>query len=267
MPVKWTQIEKLKNFRELNRLYVLENRTIGEISTILGVGQSTVYDRLLRLGITPTPNKKDKFLNIKKLSIPNFSDDLAEVIGILLGDGNVSESQVRITFGATEIKYLKYVQKLFKEVFGIKPKMFRRKSNHLDLYAGSVVLIRFLMDMGFVRNKKLGQVGVPSWILKGSSSGYKERFIRGFFDTDGSIYQLQHGGWQISFCNSSTNLLKDTRNMLIELGYSPSKISGMNLYLTRKNDLIKFECKVGPRQDHKAGRLRGCCGAVKRSRL
>jgi intein/homing endonuclease len=91
-------------------------------------------------------------------------------------------------------------------------------------------------------NKVEDQVGVPEWIFEKES--YQKSFLRGFFDTDGSIYKLKFG-LQIAFCNKSIPLLDSTKKILLGLGYHPSKISAYKIYLTRKPDLYRYIREIG----------------------
>ena len=72
-----------------------------------------------------------------------------------------------------------------------------------------------------------------------------KRFLRGFFDTDGSIYKLRYG-IQISFKNYSHPLLKSLQKMLSGLGYKPSRISSHSVYLTRISDVARFFEDIKP---------------------
>ena len=64
MAKRWNKIEEGIRKQELVRLYVKENKTIDQISKIIGIAESSVYLRLLRLGIKPMPFKKATYRNI-----------------------------------------------------------------------------------------------------------------------------------------------------------------------------------------------------------
>jgi DNA-binding transcriptional regulator WhiA len=98
--------------------------------------------------------------------------------------------------------------------------------------------------MGLTYNKVSGQVDIPAWIIE--DKGFMKGVLRGLWDTDGSVYKLRHG-MQMSFSNRSKPLMESTRNILIELGFSPSKITGYSyrLYLTRRLDIDKFFSEIG----------------------
>ena len=70
-------------------------------------------------------------------------------------------------------------------------------------------------------------------------------FLRGFFDTDGSVYKLKFG-IQLSFTNKSMPLLTALQKALFELQYKPSEISSWKIYLTRKEDIKRFFSEIKP---------------------
>ncbi len=100
-----------------------------------------------------------------------------------------------------------------------------------------------MISEGLVFNKVKSQVDVPKWIF--SNEEFMKRFLRGFFDTDGSIYKLRYG-IQISFKNYSHPLLKSLQKMLSGLGYKPSRISSHSVYVTRVSDVVRFFEEIQP---------------------
>lgn len=242
MSRRWTKEERGEKKKELFRLYVEQNKTIKETGKIQGISEQTVYSRLKRLGIKTIPHLKEGYTNKRKLGNVIYSEGLAEFIGIMWGDGHISKEQVFIYLGTKERKYADRIQLLFRNIFGEDLRLFMREGKYIILYIGFVELIVFLKKMGLVEDKVKYQVGVPSWIL--NKEKFMRGFIRGFFDTDGSIYKLRWGN-QISFTNKSFNLLEGTHVILKKLGFSPSKISGFSVYLTRRQDLLKFYKEIG----------------------
>jgi len=110
----------------------------------LHIGQATVHQRLIRLGIPVDPSKKLHYRNIQysvKLR-KQYSNKLAEFIGIMLGDGHISHTQVMVTLGSKENEYVLYVSKLMDEIFNTKSRIFVRKTGHKTVYMGSVLAVK-----------------------------------------------------------------------------------------------------------------------------
>ena len=161
----------------------------------------------------------------------------------MLGDGHLSEYQITVTLGTKEMAYAEYIVSLMGRLFGPRPKIAICADGHKTVYIGSTALSRWLQKNGLVFNKVRAQVDVPLWIFK--SRNFTQRFLRGFFDTDGSWYKLRWGS-QIAFNNKSQPLLNSARNMLVSLGYSASRAVGYKVYLTKKSDIAKFFKEVSP---------------------
>lgn len=249
MAKRWTKEEEEKYYSELFYLYTKKNKSLHEISEILNIRESTVFRRMKRLKIKTTPHLKKNYLKKRNdVKIPNkYSEDLAEFFGIMLGDGHISHFQIVVSLGNKEEKYAEHVSLLIKKIFKINAKISIRNTGYRDVYLGSVDLTSWLFKQGLVSNKVKSQVGVPLWIF--SKNEFMRGFLRGFFDTDGSIYKLKYG-IQISFCNRSLPILQSLQIMLKRLRYNPSSISLYNLYLTRRNDIKRFFEEIKP-SNHK----------------
>lgn len=244
MVKKWSKKEEIFYRKELINLYTKNNKTINQISKILRISEKTVFQRMKRLGVESQPHLKKTYARKpRKTFIPDYSYDLAEFFGIMLGDGHLTHFQVQINLGNKELKYAKYVSDLIFKIFKIRPKISTRNTGYRDVYFGSVIITNWLRKEGLVHNKVKSQVDVPSWIFRNDE--FIKMFIRGVFDTDGSIYELKFGK-QISFTNHSIPILKSLHKMLFKLGYNPSNISSSKLYLTRVSDIDRFfkEIKV-----------------------
>jgi DNA-binding transcriptional regulator WhiA len=123
----------------------------------------------------------------------------------------------------------------------------------VDIRLGSTEIVRYFLKMGLVHNKTDSQVDMPKWI--NSRKDYQSAFLRGLFDTDGSIYKLKFGV-QICYKNASIPLLESTRKILLCLNYKPSQISYRSLYLTRKEDLRRFFKEIRPANQKHISRAR-----------
>lgn len=244
MPAPWSTIQLQIAKKQLYLLYIKENKTIKEISKLLQVGETTVYERIKRTGLQINRQLKTHYNNRNcRVMLPkNYSAELAEFTGILLGDGHLTPTQVTVTLGKKEKAYVDHVAQLMKKLFEDLPRKYMSKRGDWTVYVGSTELVRWFLKNGLVFNKVKSQVRVPKWCFR--NDGLKRRLLRGLIDTDGSVYKLK-SGTQISFCNCSARLLYDTRKILLELGFNPSRISANKIYLTRKKDLWKYYEEIG----------------------
>lgn len=252
MPAKWTTEQKSIFTTELKALYVDQNKSIREISEILNMSESGVYGRLLNCNIPIRRNLKPNYNNQRILDIPPRSVNLAEFIGIMLGDGNINKYQIIVTLGTKEISYSEYVSELMNKLFQVQSRIIVSPNNYRSVYFGSRRIVLWLLEMGLAYNKVAAQVKIPQWCFEDCE--YMKALLRGLIDTDGSIYKLKFGV-QISFTNKSIPLLKGAQVMLQYLGYSPSRISCNKLYLTKKPDIIKYYREIGFKNIKHVGRF------------
>ncbi len=242
----WTR-EKQNAHRILLRdLYTTENKTIGEIGALLTISPKTVFQRLKSLGIQTHPETKRNYQNRRSdIFVPRgYSSRIAEFFGIMLGDGHVSHFQVLVHLGTKEAKYAEYVRALISEIFQAPAKVSVRSMGYRNVYLGSTYITSWLLKEGLVNNKVKSQVGVPDWIF--TKRPFLAGFLRGFFDTDGSVYKIKYG-IQMSFTNYSLPLLEGLQRALSILGYTPSEVSSHKIYLTRIEDVRRFFREVHPR--------------------
>ncbi|MCL4354898.1 hypothetical protein M1349_05560 [Patescibacteria group bacterium] len=126
----------------------------------------------------------------KNISIPSNSIDLAELMGIVFGDGGINNNwQVVIYVNSLlDLEYSKYISDLIKKLFKLDVAIRKReKENTLMIVASSTTLVEFLISKGAVRgNKILHRQSMPKWIKKNKK--YSKAFVRGLVDTDGCLY-------------------------------------------------------------------------------
>jgi hypothetical protein len=90
---------------------------------------------------------------IKKV---NKSEDLAELVGIMLGDGNMWRTHIKIAFDKRNKKYMDYVEKLFDKVFGIHLRtVIIEKTNQAYLYCYNKLASQKLLDFELKRGDKI----------------------------------------------------------------------------------------------------------------
>lgn len=186
--------------------------------------------------------KKPKML-VKRKSI-----ELAELFGILLGDGNcqVIKSrgiyQIRIFGHSIDDKnYLsKYVKRLLKRTFNVEFSVtFKKKCKAIMLSKQSKDLVYTLKKFGLNDgNKTKNNAKIPDWIFQNKK--YLKACIRGLIDTDGCVYPKtrKHKTPTIWFTSASKSIRKSFTKAFKILGYKVSK------WVDRKNKNVK-QCSMG----------------------
>lgn len=110
---------------------------------------------------------------------------IAELCGIILGDGHVHISANRIVITGSledEPYHRHHVAKLFTRNFGVKPIFFtQEKKNAHYIQVESKICIGYFLGLGLKRGAKK-EISMPEFI---SSKHLATCFLRGLFDTDG----------------------------------------------------------------------------------
>jgi hypothetical protein len=195
----------------------------------------------------------DRFIIAKRIREPAFSSELAEFIGIMLGDGCInSPFQAAIYFNArTDLEYADFLEKNIKQLFGIlSRRVIKEGTGEGCLIISSRRLVSSLLKLGMPRGDKVAvQVAVPIWILRRLE--YRKDCLRGLMDTDGSIYKYTHvvSGRQythtaLCFSNRSSPLLHFVRDVFIEEGYRPV-LAQFQVYLHRQSEVQRYMAEIG----------------------
>lgn len=147
---------------------------------------------------------------------PEVNCELAELIGILLGDGGISRKVIDISIHSKAKDYIDRVKKLVKSVLKYEVKFHKRKNKEvIDLKIYSVARVTCLLQLGLeIGNKVEKQAKIPDWIK--TNRNYFISCIRGLIDTDGYIgkYKKQNRQYtwhqyHVGFGNHSVRLVND----------------------------------------------------------
>lgn len=198
--------------------------------------------KLRKLGLAPP---------VRHFHVPKESVELAEFVGIMLGDGNIGRLQISITLNSiVDADNSIFVSKLCNKLFGCYPIIMKKKDcNAVSVYYNGINLVKFLCGIGMViGNKVKQQVGVPAWILKNIE--YKRVCLRGLMDTDGGVFihkykvhGKEYSYRKICFTGYSLPLLNFVYNTLKELGFTPKikdKIVNKKVWLYNTHEVAKY---------------------------
>ena len=185
----------------------------------------------------------------------SLNKELAEFIGIMVGDGHLSwypglstyksksiRCDVRITCNKNEQSYINYIKNLFYSLFKLQlnHEVYKR-ADCVILRANSRGIVQFLNKICEIPlNRKTDIVSIPN-VIKNADHNVKYAFLRGLADTDFSVifryrknkghtYPTIKGGFK------SKVLVKDLEFLFKELGFKYSTCY----------DLTKHDKRFGP---------------------
>lgn len=185
-------------------------------------------------------------LNKKEIKIPLRSEELAELFGVILGDGHLERKTLIITGNSYEREHYNYLQNQFRKLFGLESKIYKLKNgNTIQLKINSTELIKFLIDNSFVLGNKIkNKESLPLWIFE--KKEFVSGALRGLFDTDGGIYQKQKKYKRaiIEFQTKSPYIRKDLFSLIKIIELTSSK-SSFNVRVQNQEEVLKFFQIVG----------------------
>jgi len=194
---------------------------------------------------------------LKPLSFrkPRFSKQLAEFVGIMLGDGGITKNQVKVTLHSIDdLAYSEFVENLMKELFDVKPSKTRRTDcETIDVILSRVELVKFLVEkIGLCIGDKIRQqVDVPDWIK--SDDIFKLACLRGLIDTDGCViihkYKVRgkcYSYKKLSFTSRSIPLLTSAKRMFNEFDIkNRCTKNNLEIRVEAKKDIERYFKIVG----------------------
>jgi hypothetical protein len=175
----------------------------------------------------------------KIVSLPSDTVKLAELLGIVYGDGGIGNKwQVVISLNSvSDATYSVYVSQLIEELFSIKPVIRKRPNQHtLTVVLSSTSVVDFLVYKGAVRGNKLLQLrSIPRWIK--DSMDYSRYFVRGIIDTDGCIYLHKHCKNEVTYVNIGLCFTNFSPKLVIDI-FDTLRMFGVKGYIADKGRRI-----------------------------
>lgn len=170
-------------------------------------------------------------------------ENLAYVIGVALGDGNLSSPNKRATRLriSCDKRYPRIAEEILASLRLLFPlnkvsvvKIPNQGSFDISVYSNKLnEIMPWKVGCG-PKSKQLAHV--PLWIR--CEKKYMSACLRGLIQTDGCMY-TDRGYQMVNFVNNVQDLAIDVRDMLQELGYRPSFNS-----LQLKNGNTKYTVKI-----------------------
>ena len=160
--------------------------------------------------------KKKKISQNKKLK--------AYVIGVALGDGNLSNSngravRLRVTCDKKYPLLLKHIKQSVQKMTPENKVSVIKRKGCFDISCYSNYWEEILGWKAKEGSKSKQKVSVPKWIK--SNRTYAKECLRGLFQTDGSIYK-DRKYLMVNFVTEIPTLAKDTFEMITKIGHKPN---------------------------------------------
>lgn len=170
---------------------------------------------------------------------------LAYLIGLAIGDGNLSNpngraTRLRITCDVRYPNIIENVVQTLRDLFpDNKVAIVNRNDNCVDISCYSNKLEELLGWKARSGSKYQQKVSVPEWIM--CDQEFSTLCLRGLFETDGSVYE-DRGYRMVNFVTIIPQLSKNVIDMIVRLGFQPNLQT-----LTPKIGEIKFTIRISKR--------------------
>lgn len=169
-----------------------------------------------------------KYDKEKKIKLPNkLTPELAEEIGMHYGDGFLSEKRYEYRLKGNQYNereyYTNYIKPLFKKLYNIDVTLKDFKTSY-GFELKSKAIWEFKIKVLGIKSGKKYNAPLPK-ILKINNKKILAGFIRGLFDTDGSLRFKSQYGYKdyypvIEISLTSKNLIKDVADILNMFGFN-----------------------------------------------
>lgn len=213
---------------------------------------------------------RHKHFIAREIRKPKKCSELAEYVGILIGDGGIAERQVIISLNPkTDKEYINFVQRLGKKLFGVTPSIYARANESVvGIVISRTCLVKFCQSLGLKVGNKLKQnLDFPKWIKKNFVFG--KACLRGLMDTDGCIFNECHTMNGKEYCYPRLSLVSHSKqlrisvsNLLGALGFSPKICSNRCVQLADKNEIIRYFQIIGTHNKKHTKRFESFFGRV-----
>lgn len=194
-------------------------------------------------------------------NIPKLSPEgkLAELFGIILGDGHIQNRSrknnkrdsstyfISITLNKKEVEIISRSESLLEETTNLETKTYEKEGNCVRVVVHSKDAVEKFQEMGLeAGHKTKNQVSVPRWIKR--SEEFSKKCLKGLIDTDGAIYKDQREKTyytRVQFKNYSQPLLRDFKQMCNNVGIETVKGGSKQVQISRRH-VEKFIQKISP---------------------
>ena len=170
------------------------------------------------------------------------SGDLAELIGVVLGDGHIYAHDrcdgLRIVGNANNPQFAERYASIIQRLFNKRPSIIERSREHalnITLYQKHIA-----NRLGIPTGSKLDyEFKLPQWIE--DSSEYSIRFLRGLYEAEGSV--SHHVGTythKLIFSNKNQSITDVVLRLLSRLGFHPH-YSPYQVQISRREEVQNLQ--------------------------
>ena len=205
-----------------------------------------------KISATLKKNRVDNFSKWRKVMVASGkirskypqltkNGDLAELIGVVLGDGHLFKypraEELSIFSNSNNIGFIERYAYLVEKIFDKKPVI--RKHGITDCTRIRIyqkhIQSRLKVPYSPRRHRR---IVIPSWILK--DTDFIVRYLRGLYEAEGAhCVHLPTSTYKVFFTNRNISMLNNVYRLVKKLGFHPHR-SLYQIQLSRKVEVESF---------------------------
>lgn len=170
------------------------------------------------------------------------SGDLAELIGVILGDGHIQvfprTERLTIFSNSSNPGFVDRYSRLIEHVFNKTPHIAKTRDSNcvrISVYQTNIS-IRLVIPSG---SRKKIIFKIPRWIY--NNHQFLIRFLRGLYEAEGSLsYHPPTYTHKLSFSNKNPSLLRGVAESLLKLGFHPHS-DRVRVQISRKREVQQLK--------------------------
>ena len=170
-------------------------------------------------------------------SLPH-SGDLAELIGVVLGDGHIwrypRTEELSIFSNSNNPGFVNRYRSLVERIFNKKPVLTRHSNKNcirIRIYENHIST-RLNVPLS---PRKFKNIKVPNWIL--ADNRYIVRYLRGLYEAEGShCVHTPTSTYKFFFSNRNKSMIKNVFVLMKKLGFHP--------HVSESNHSVQISRKV-----------------------
>ncbi|MBI4214712.1 ATP-binding protein [archaeon] len=180
----------------------------------------------------------------------NVTEELAALMGYILGDGWVREYRIEFVVAEKELEILPKLEQICRNLFGLNTTASKRLIKPSKL--GNRTIIRkqpltyvalnskdVATNLLFLKTKR-----IPGIILM-SGNKVVASFLRWLFEADGCVFDKGRGRRSISLKSKEIELLRDVQMLLLRFAIHSRILGGDSLMIRRGESMLKFRKHIG----------------------
>jgi len=199
--------------------------------------------------------KKHPIINVSKsIKKPYFSKELAEFVGIMMGDGGITKYQIKVSINREDDEeYGYFIENLIKKLFSVPvARHYCKDSLEMSLGVSRVELVKFCnRRLGLKIGNKLKQgLDIPMWIK--NNMEFQKSCLRGLIDTDGCLFYERHkiknkiySYKRLNFTSYSSSLRRSVFSIFKKLNMSPRIRNNRSVQIENNEEINQYFDIIG----------------------